>query len=281
MRRVSAREAQWAGCRDYARLREGTGGVDGEVRPEAARGAQGRCDECEYGAHLPRSDSNEPYVERSHADCRIDAARNAADFQESDVKAAYSLATTNFGGLDSIILSAGVEPVPSKIIDQSFSAFQKTILVNICGIFLCVQSALPLLHSGTRPIRPSVIILTSHADHGRKRGRAAYATSKAGLSRFIDCLVNEERESAVGVFGIYPSLTRTPLAQGLLERRYDDVMWPEEAEEYKERIESGDVEPPDWCGEACARLAAGKEEGLKGKIANYWEHAPGTRGGKE
>jgi len=164
-----------------------------------------------------------------------------------------------------------------------YAEFARTMEINVCGAFLSVQKSLPLLHSPSVP-RPSgqqakILILSSTADGGRYAGRSAYCSSKAALTRFIDNLANEERDMGVDVFGIYPGFTRTGLAEGLINSRFDDVLFPEEAAKYRNWISQGAVEGPEWCGEACARLCAGAADGLKGKTAFYSVHVPELKHG--
>lgn len=159
-----------------------------------------------------------------------------------------------------------------------YAEFVRTMNINVCGAFLSVQKSLPSLreplisrHTGV-PAR--IVILSSTADGGQYAGRSAYSSSKAALTRFIATLANEERDTGVDVFGVYPGLTRTGLAQGLIERKFDDVLFPEEAAKYKDWIEKGAVEGPEWCADAVARLCTGVAEGLKGQTAFYSVHVP-------
>ena len=141
-----------------------------------------------------------------------------------------------------------------------YSTYVRAMMINVCGPFLSIQRSLPLLRSkeSGRPswLKPRILVLSSKADEGRYAGRSAYNTSKAALSRLIDNLVNEERESGVEILGIYPGFTQTGLAAGLINREFDHVLWPEEAEKYRRWIEGGKVEGPEWCGEACAKIGS-------------------------
>lgn len=170
-----------------------------------------------------------------------------------------------------------------RIIDMPYATYCRAMMINVCGPFLSIQRSLPLLRSTSsgRPptLHPRILVLSSKADEGRYAGRSAYNTSKAALTRLIDNLVNEERESGVEVLGIYPGFTQTGLAEGLIDRKFDSVLWPEEAEKYKRWIEGGKVEGPEWCGEACAKLAVGRAQGLVGRMARYNDHVPELKHG--
>jgi NAD(P)-dependent dehydrogenase (short-subunit alcohol dehydrogenase family) len=206
----------------------------------------------------------------------------SADEKEEDTDRCIQIARERFGGLDALVISAAIEPPPMRIIDMPFETYCRTMMINVCGPFLAIQRSLPLLRESTgRPdyLKPRILVLSSKADEGRYAGRSAYNTSKAALSRLIDNLVNEERESGVEILGVYPGFTQTDLAQGLIDRKYDNILWPEEAANYKRWIDGGKVEGPEWCGEACAKLAVGQAQGIVGKIARYCDHVPELKHG--
>jgi hypothetical protein len=59
--------------------------------------------------------------------------------------------------------------------------------------------------------------------------------------------------------------------------RYKGIMAKEELEKFRAWSEKGDeiVEPPEWCGEAVAKLAIGQCKGGKsGEILYHDEHVP-------
>jgi NAD(P)-dependent dehydrogenase (short-subunit alcohol dehydrogenase family) len=121
--------------------------------------------------------------------------------------------------------------------------------------------------------------LTSTADGGLYAGRSAYISSKAAQTRFIDNLVNEERDTGVDIYGIYPGFTRTGMAEPMIQGTYHHVMFPEEKAKYLAWIAKGAIEGPEWCGEACAQLSVGAAPGLKGKTTYYSVHVPEFRHG--
>lgn len=193
------------------------------------------------------------------------------------------IAAKEFGGLDGLIVSAGIEPTPARILDLPYETFVRTLNTNVCGTFLSVQKCLPLLHKPlvARPASQSarIVILTSTADGGLYAGRSAYISSKAAQTRFIDNLANEQRNLGVDVYGIYPGFTRTRMAEPMIQGTYHHVMFPEEKAKYLHWVEKGVIEGPEWCGEACAKLSVGAAQGLKGKTAYYSVHVPEFRHG--
>lgn len=150
--------------------------------------------------------------------------------------------------------------------------------INVSGAFLSVQKSLPLLVSSNAARNPQIpakiVLLSSTADKAHYAGRSAYCTSKAALTRLIDNIAWELRDDEVDVYGVYPGFTRTKLAEGLIEAKYDDVLFPEEAQRYRDWVNKGAVEGPEWCAEAVSRLCVGMAEGQKGVTTSYSAHVP-------
>ncbi|OAP57620.1 hypothetical protein AYL99_08358 [Fonsecaea erecta] len=193
-----------------------------------------------------------------------------------DVAAAVQTMSDKFGRIDSVLVCAGLEPAPKRIRNLEASEMLQVYNVNVIGALYAFQQSLPLLEKSTQA-RPRIIMLSSTGDQGHRSGRVAYCASKAGMSRLIDTLAHEER--GFDVYGVYPGLTETPLAKGLLEGKYNDILFPEDQVFYRQSVEDGTVDPPEYCGEASAKLAVWKADGLPGKIASYSEHVPECRYG--
>ncbi|KAK4941190.1 hypothetical protein LTR10_018863 [Elasticomyces elasticus] len=194
----------------------------------------------------------------------------------ADMEGAVQTMSTKFGRIDSVLVCAGLEPAPSRIRNLAASQMMKVYEVNVIGALLAFQQSLPLLAKSHQE-RPRIIMLSSTGDKGHRSGRVAYCASKAGMTRLIETLAHEER--GFDVYGVYPGLTETPLAKGLLAGTYNDVLFPEDQVFYRQSVEDGTVDSPDWCGEASAKLAAWKADGMPGKTASYSEHVPECRYG--
>ncbi|KAF2829045.1 NAD(P)-binding protein [Ophiobolus disseminans] len=189
--------------------------------------------------------------------------------------------TEVLGGIDTVIYCAGVlEPI-SRISDLHLDDMRYTFEVNVFGPTAIAQLTLPHLREARlqRPLNAGfgkMIILSSACDEKvTYHGWSSYCTSKAALTRFITCLAHEE--PGISVQGVYPRLTRTSMVEGLVQGTYRGVMADHEVERFKIWDNMGDetVEPPEWCGEAVAKLALGLFEGGKsGETLYYDEHVP-------
>jgi len=125
-----------------------------------------------------------------------------------------------------------------------------------------------------RESRGRVVILSSMADSRvTYAGWSSYCSSKAALTRFIELLAHEEDE--IQVFGIYPELTRTPMVTDLVAGKFAGTMKDHEVEFFKRSDRDGQVEPPQWCANVTAKIAAHAIPGQeKGPVQCYHEWDP-------
>ncbi|CAO2655024.1 Nn.00g117570.m01.CDS01 [Neocucurbitaria sp. VM-36] len=187
----------------------------------------------------------------------------------------------SYGGIDTLIYCAGVITPIERIERLDIEAVKKTFDVNVFGAMAMAQLCLPQLRQSrnSNPLNAAygkIIILTSACDADvTYHGWAPYCTTKAALTRFISCLAHEE--PTLSVQGVYPKLTRTKMPEDVIAGKYKGIMADHEIERFRIWNEMGDemVEPPEWCGEAVAKLALGLFEGGKsGETLYYDEHVP-------
>lgn len=202
---------------------------------------------------------------------------------ESARDAAVSLCTSPdvLGGIDTVIYCAGViEPI-ERIEHLHLDSMRHTFEVNVLSPTAIAQLTLPYLREARlqRPLNAGfgkMIILSSACDEKvTYHGWSPYCTSKAALTRFIACLAHEE--PGISVQGVYPKLTRTGMVEDLVRGVYRGAMADHEVERFRIWDGMGDemIEPPEWCGEAVAKLALGLFEGGKsGETLYYNEHVP-------
>ena len=104
------------------------------------------------------------------------AAGFAGDISMASVNHdAMKLAADTFGGLDVVVLNAGIEGVVQSLIDYPEEDFDRVMAVNVRGVFLGIREATPHLQrrgGGTIVVNAGISGLVGNA------GRAAYAASK-------------------------------------------------------------------------------------------------------
>jgi rhamnose utilization protein RhaD (predicted bifunctional aldolase and dehydrogenase)/NAD(P)-dependent dehydrogenase (short-subunit alcohol dehydrogenase family) len=107
----------------------------------------------------------------------------------TDLSSAESLAGTvrqtisQFGGIDIVINTAAVYPVPGESGELSEAQWAKTLEVNVTGNYLLARAIESVLRDQNLP---GAVVLTSSANAVvPKKGSEAYDTSKAALSHLI------------------------------------------------------------------------------------------------
>ena len=129
------------------------------------------------------------------------------------VQEAISMAADRFGGLDTLVISAGVIHI-KPLEDVTEADWDLTLDVNLKGAFLSMQAAVPhMVKSG----RGRIVAISSD---GGKRGYPwinAYAASKFGLIGLVESVAVELAEHEVTVNAVCPSgVPSTGMGQDVL-----------------------------------------------------------------
>ena len=166
-------------------------------------------------------------IERLEASAaELGAVAVAADVADADACAALVAAhEARFGRLDVLVNSAGigiggrVEDLPAKHFDLQFD-------VNVRGLFLVTQAAIPLL----RASRGWIVNLASIAGTIPAPGLATYAATKAAVISLTRSLNGELEGDGIRSIAICPGFVDTPMAEwsGL---RSDEMIQPEDCAE--------------------------------------------------
>jgi NAD(P)-dependent dehydrogenase (short-subunit alcohol dehydrogenase family) len=104
------------------------------------------------------------------------------------------------------IYAAGVLGEIAPVAELSLAAWERALAVNLTGAFLFARGIAPKLEPGSR-----VFFLSSVAANKGQPRQAAYAASKAGLSRFAESFAAEMEPQGVGVHIVSPGPVATPM----------------------------------------------------------------------
>jgi meso-butanediol dehydrogenase / (S,S)-butanediol dehydrogenase / diacetyl reductase len=164
-----------------------TGGASGFGLAAARRLA-------EHGARVALLDLDQDKLAAAAAELGDGALPLAVDVRSRDaVHEAVGRAATEFGGIDTMVLSAGVIHI-KPVAEVAESDWDLTIDVNLKGAFLALQAAAPhLAESG----RGRVVAIASDAGKKGFPFTQAYCASKFGLIGLIESFAVEFAESAV------------------------------------------------------------------------------------
>jgi NAD(P)-dependent dehydrogenase (short-subunit alcohol dehydrogenase family) len=153
-------------------------------------------------------------VKRVEALGRRGLALRADIVSEADVTGAVDLAVKTLGGIDGLVVSAGIfEGAPIERMSLDF--WNRTMNINLTGTFLAVKAAVPHLRRQGRG--GSIVIYTSTAGQRGSEIYSAYATSKGGQIMFMRSMAKELAKDRIRVNCIAPAWTETDMARGPVE----------------------------------------------------------------
>jgi NAD(P)-dependent dehydrogenase (short-subunit alcohol dehydrogenase family) len=142
------------------------------------------------------------------------ALRIRADVRDLEqLQAAADRMRAVFGGLDALIAAAGVQGPVGPFLSTKPKAWNETIETNLLGAINACRAALPSMIER----RSGKIILIVGGGSGHSRPNfSAYATSKAAVVRFAECLADEVVDHNVQVNSISPGGAYTHMTDEIL-----------------------------------------------------------------
>jgi 3-oxoacyl-[acyl-carrier protein] reductase len=135
-----------------------------------------------------------------------------ADVRDADgVRAAFDAVAERFGGLDLVVLNAGVNGARAPVDESDPAAWRSVIETNLLGAYHGARAAVPHLKA-----RGAGVIITVGSGLGRKAypGGSAYAASKAGLWALTRVLAQELAAFDISVNELIPGPVDTTIGGG-------------------------------------------------------------------
>jgi NAD(P)-dependent dehydrogenase (short-subunit alcohol dehydrogenase family) len=167
----------------------------------------------------------------------------------SEIRAAFSQIKHLFGGLDSLINNAGINPAAaaSSTIDERF--FNQIMDVNVKGVFFAAQSAQALIE-GTP--NGTIVNLGSVSGMIGWGGSSVYSASKGAVIALTKFLAIEYAPLGIRVNAVCPGSIRTPMVEQNFARLSDpEAAWKRTAAQHP----LGRVGTPDEVANAIVYLA--------------------------
>jgi 3-oxoacyl-[acyl-carrier protein] reductase len=187
-----------------------TGGGSGLGRATAALAAS-------HGARLVLADMDATGLDGS-ADQILSAGGHVRTMtmdvrSQPDAEALAALAVAEFGRLDGIVTSAGVD-TPVAAMEMTLAEWERVISINLTGTFITAQAAAKAMIEKGNP--GAIVTLASGiAARGRAAG-AHYAASKAGVIGLTKSLALALAKHQIRANVVAPGLTDTPMARHVM-----------------------------------------------------------------
>ncbi len=141
--------------------------------------------------------------------------------QEAEVTAALEEAVKAFGGLDILILNAGIFPAGREIGGLATDTWRKVMSVNLDSSFVMMRECHPLLK--VAPNGGRVVVIGSKNVSAPGPGAAAYSASKAAVNQLARVAALEWGPDRIRVNSIHPNMV------------FDTALWTKEILESRAR----------------------------------------------
>ncbi|MFP5316903.1 MAG: bifunctional aldolase/short-chain dehydrogenase [Acidimicrobiia bacterium] len=118
------------------------------------------------------------------------------------VARALEVAAERFGGLDVLVVNAGVFPPSAPIGELDLDVWERTMAVNVDASAALLREAYPLLRRS--PARGRVVVVGSRNVHAPGPGAAAYSASKSALTQLARVAALEWASDGIRVNVVHP-----------------------------------------------------------------------------
>jgi rhamnose utilization protein RhaD (predicted bifunctional aldolase and dehydrogenase)/NAD(P)-dependent dehydrogenase (short-subunit alcohol dehydrogenase family) len=146
---------------------------------------------------------------------RADFLGLACDVTDSaSVRAALDQTVKRFGGVDMLVLNAGIFPASQPIQDIAPATWQATMSVNVEANLRLMQDCHPLLKLAPRGGR--IVVIGSKNVPAPGPGAAAYSASKAALNQLARVAALEWGKDGIRINSLHPNAV------------YDTALWTDE-----------------------------------------------------
>jgi 3-oxoacyl-[acyl-carrier protein] reductase len=176
----------------------------------------------------------------------------------ADNAAAVAAVVARWGRLDILFANAGVPQSPASIEDVDEATFDRIMAVNVKGVFLGIQAAVPVM----KRQRGGVVLVTASTSAIRPRPRVqSYSASKGAVVALTKSLALELAPFGIRAVALAPVATDTPMLPRFSGKdRVDDELLGK----YLPTIPLGRLNTPEDVARAALFLASDEAAMLTG-----------------
>jgi meso-butanediol dehydrogenase/(S,S)-butanediol dehydrogenase/diacetyl reductase len=152
----------------------------------------------------------EPIEEVAHEVGGLAVAGDAGS--AGDAERAVATTVARFGGVDALVLNAGVGGEGS-LLDLEPETFEAVLRTNVTGAFRTARAAIPHLLER----RGAIVTVASAAALRAAPSSLAYCSSKAALAMLTQCIALDHGPAGVRANCVCPGWVRTPMADAEMD----------------------------------------------------------------
>lgn len=128
--------------------------------------------------------------------------------QQTAVEQLFRQSADHFGGIDIVVINAGINPDRRTVAESDPTAWRLTLETNLVAPYYCAKAALPYLKQRGAG---KIIMIGSGMGHRSGSGNSAYACSKAGLWMLTRVLAQEVWQDKISVNELIPGPVETTM----------------------------------------------------------------------
>ncbi len=171
------------------------------------------------GARLALTDIRAEALDETASKLRdkgVDFETYAGDVSLTDAVERWFAATVDrFGRLDICVNNAGIGNPPMPLVQMTDEGFDRTIAVNLRGVFLCMRAAARQMI--TQGDGGRIISVASQAGKTGFAMLGPYCATKAGVLLMTQAMAKELGSQKITVNAVCPGTIDTPLLRGVLD----------------------------------------------------------------
>jgi NAD(P)-dependent dehydrogenase (short-subunit alcohol dehydrogenase family) len=182
--------------------------------------------------------------------------------RESDVVEAFEQVRRRWGGVDILVNNAGETGATKPIAQLSLAEWQRSMSVNMTGVFLCSREALPYM-SHRRWGR--IVNVSSASASVAVPSMAPYSVAKAGIEHFTRILAAEVGNQGIVAVALRPGIVNTRMQEDMRTRPAEAIP-PELRALYVAYDRRGMLAPPERPARFIAYLCTERVGNVNGRV---------------